>query len=279
VRAPIFSYISPLGFFAVLAFCGMVLFVALSISAVVEMQSSRNEAIERILSEVLVFAVLAVALLIFRRFKRSAEEVMVTVGTPPIVLLRSFVDDTGHASGQRLKETFEQLVARQLRPYGPFVAIGRPGEALPRLGAARTYASDTEWRARALEMMAASRLIAVIVGATPGLGWELGQIVERGWTDKLLLLIPLLPAAERSSRLAVLANLLAGTRWQASLEGADGTGVVAARLDGDGCVTFIAATGDSHDNVFYNDAIRVALHGILCRDRTRVIGTTTSKGS
>jgi hypothetical protein len=159
------------------------------------------------------------------------------------------------------------------------VAIGRPGEALPQLGAARTYASDAEWRAKVLAIMAASRLIAVIVGATPGLGWELGQIVERGWTDKLLLVIPLLPAAERSSRLAVLANLLAGTHWQASLEGADGTGVVAARLNGDGCVTLVAATSDSHDNAFYDDAIRIALHGILCRNRTQVTGTTTCKGS
>jgi hypothetical protein len=71
-------------------------------------------------------------------------------------------------------------------------------------------------------MMAANRLIAFIVGATPGLGWELGQIVERGWTNKLLILFPLLSASERSARIAVVANLLAGTKWEASLEGADG---------------------------------------------------------
>jgi hypothetical protein len=177
----------------------------------------------------LVFAILTVIFLIYRRFKRTAENVMTIVKTPPIVLLRSFVDDTGYPSGRRLKHTFEQLVAQQLRPYGPFVAIGRPGESLPQLGAARTYTSDAEWQEKALAMMAASRLIAFVVGATPGLGWELGQIVERGWTDKLLLLFPLLSASERSSRIAMLAKLLAGTRWEASLEGADGAGAVAAR--------------------------------------------------
>jgi hypothetical protein len=128
-------------------------------------------------------------------------------------------------------------------------------------------------------MMAASRLIALIVGATPGLGWELGQIVERGWTNKLLFLFPLLSAQERSCRIAVLANLLAGTKWEASLVGADGTGVVAARLVGDDSKTLIAATGDSPANAFYDDAIRVALHGILCRDRMQVIGMTRSNGS
>src|SRR5262249_34948000 len=138
---------------------------------------------------------------------------------------------------------------------------------------------DAEWQEKALAMMAASRLIAVIVGETSGLGWEIGQIVERGWTDKLLLLFPLLSASERSSRIAVLANLLVGTKWGASLEGADGAGVVAARLAGDGRITLIAATGDSPDNTFYDDAIRVALHGILCRDRMQVIGMTPSKGS
>jgi hypothetical protein len=147
---------------------------------------------------------------------------------------------------------------------------------LPQLGAARTYPSYTEWQEKALAMMAASRLIAAIVGATPGLGWELGQIVERGWTAKLLLLLPLLSASDRSSRIAVLAKLLAGTRWETSLEGADGAGVVAARLAGDGSVTLIAATGDSPDNAFYDDAIKVALHGILCRDRIQVIGMTNS---
>jgi hypothetical protein len=158
---------------------------------------------------------------------------MEIVKTPPIVFLRSFVDDIGHTSGRgegRFKHTFEQLVARQLRPYGPFVAIGRPGEALPQLGAARTYTSDAEWQEKALAMMAASRLIAIIVGATPGLGWELGQIVKRGWTDKLLVLFPLLSPSERSARIAVLASLLAGTRWEAGLGVADGAGVVAARL-------------------------------------------------
>jgi hypothetical protein len=53
---------------------------------------------------------------------------------------------------------------------------------------------------------------------------------------------------------------------------------VAARLAGDGSVTLIAATGDV-DNRFYDDAIRVALHGILCRDRIQVVGTTTGKVS
>jgi hypothetical protein len=276
VTVPLFSYVSPLGVVVALAFCGIVFVVFVS-PEIDTWWRLRDEATRRILIEVLLFAVISVVLLIIRHFKRSAEDAMAIVGTSPVVVLRSFVDDTGHASGRgqgRFKHTFEQLVARQLRRYGPFVAIGRPGEALPQLGAARTYTSDAEWQEKALAMMAASRLIAVIVGATPGLGWELGQIVKRGWTDKLLILFPLLSASERSARISVLASLLAGTRWGASLEAADGAWVVAARLAGDGSITLIAATGDSPDNTFYDDAIKVALHGILCRDQMQVIGMT-----
>jgi hypothetical protein len=186
VKVPLFSYASRLGPVAVLAFVGMVYFVVIVDALALGIPRNWLELFAEVLGSTVV---LPVALFIYRHFIRTAEEVMATVSTPPIVLLRSFVDDTGHESGQRPAQTFEQLVARQIRPYGPFVAIGRPGE-LPQLGAARTYASHPGWQDTALALMAASRLIAVIVGATPGLRWELGQIVERGWTDKLLLLFP-----------------------------------------------------------------------------------------
>lgn len=170
VRVPLFTYISPLGLVTVLAFFGLV-FVAVIVAGteIEKLSSLRDEAIERILFEVLFFVILTIVFLIYRRFRRTAEEVIAIVSSPPIVLLRSFVGRPAMrvAEGKGVsKRTFEQLVALQLRPYGPFVGIGRPGEALPQPGAARTYTSDAEWQEKALPMMAASRRIAFIVGAT-----------------------------------------------------------------------------------------------------------------
>jgi hypothetical protein len=74
VRVPLFSYISPLGMVAVLAFCGMVFFAMLVASTEIDkLLSFRNEAIERILIEVLLFVIITVVYLIYRRFKRTAE--------------------------------------------------------------------------------------------------------------------------------------------------------------------------------------------------------------
>jgi hypothetical protein len=65
VRVPFYSYVSPLGIVAVLAFCGVVFFaVIVAVTEIEKRPSSRNEAIERILFEVLPFVIIAVAFLI-----------------------------------------------------------------------------------------------------------------------------------------------------------------------------------------------------------------------
>ena len=72
----------------------------------------------------------------------------------------------------------EQELARILGRVGPVVAIGRPGEPLPELGAARLYASDDEWRDVIRDLMRRARLVVVRAGATPNLQWEIDEAVR-----------------------------------------------------------------------------------------------------
>src|SRR5262249_32101397 len=92
----------------------------------------------------------------------------------PIVLLRSFQDDEKSVKrrsvlarllfwgfGRHIR--LEQAIAGELSRFGPFVAIGEPGERLPDLGAARAYFSDDEWQAAVLDWIGRARTIVVIV--------------------------------------------------------------------------------------------------------------------
>ena len=109
---------------------------------------------------------------------------------PPVVYIRSFADDDAILLGSRLQRLFlsiftymaavspEQELARILRRVGPVVAIGRPGEPLPELGAARLYASDDQWRDVMRDLMRRARLVVVRAGATPNLQWEIDEAIR-----------------------------------------------------------------------------------------------------
>ena len=44
-----------------------------------------------------------------------------------------------------MPRTPEEELAGILRCFGPFVAIGRPGEEVSEIGAARMYVEDDDW--------------------------------------------------------------------------------------------------------------------------------------
>ena len=70
--------------------------------------------------------------------------------------------------------------------FGPFVAIGEPGERLPDLGAARAYFSDHEWQAAVLDWIGRARTIVIIVGKTRWVTWELQRVIASGKLDHLV---------------------------------------------------------------------------------------------
>ena len=119
----------------------------------------------------------------------SAEQMMATDPRPPVVYLRSFEADSEivlrpdgfwHKVATSLIDyavTFspEQELAEILNRVGPVIAIGKPGEPLPELGAARLYVGDADWKAKVTDMMARSRLVIIRTGSTPNLQWEIEQ--------------------------------------------------------------------------------------------------------
>ena len=121
----------------------------------------------------------------------GADEAMARDPRPPVLYLRSFADDGAsmiEASrwslirrGTRLAApvTPEQEIAEFLARIGPVVAIGKPGEPLPELGAARLYVSDEQWQDKVLELMRQAALVVVRLGASPGLLWEIERSLER----------------------------------------------------------------------------------------------------
>lgn len=128
------------------------------------------------------------------RRARSLRQVPFGLKTDPdsFLLLRSFSDDsltmrTMMAAGGvdapvfpvgRLR--FEEHLTRLLQTSGRVVAIGRPGERLPELGAVRTYWPDSEWQDQVRLTASRARAVVLVAGASDGLAWELSHLREWG---------------------------------------------------------------------------------------------------
>jgi hypothetical protein len=86
--------------------------------------------------------------------------------------------------------TEEELVARTLNDFGPMVTIGKPGEQLRELGAARMYVSEQEWHEKVSLLMQSAKLVVLRLGQTEGLWWELGQAIGKMRPEQLLIFVP-----------------------------------------------------------------------------------------
>lgn len=131
-----------------------------------------------------------------RRLAATARELRSGGWGAPILLLRSFADDamamavTGRLAATRKATTFEETLTGQLWAYGPVIAIGRPGERAPPSGAAREYYAHEDWQAGAEAMIRESRWVAMLVGATEGLGWEIRRLESLDVLKRLILIVP-----------------------------------------------------------------------------------------
>lgn len=90
-----------------------------------------------------------------------------------------------------LSRRFEDLIAETVWPYAKMVAIGRPGDVLPRLGALRMQVdpSAEEWRKAVQRLLAAARHVLIAVGISSGLKWEFSQFEAGASPLKLSLII------------------------------------------------------------------------------------------
>jgi hypothetical protein len=129
---------------------------------------------------------------------KSAREIISSDIRSPIVYLRSFIADKTDQPNQFLiySENFfpftkESGMVRQLRTIGPVVAIGRPVEHLPPLGAARIYVGGTDWRAVVGDLLDAARFVVIQAGGlTRGIEWEMRRVRCELPSEKVVLWFP-----------------------------------------------------------------------------------------
>jgi len=122
----------------------------------------------------------------------------------PVLLLQSFALDSLplssleqqnsyswlHLFGWLDQRTFEDRLTEAFADVGPVIAIGRPGEAVQPLGAAREYADEDSWRDAVLNRARTAQLVLMLVDGTPGMEWELEHIPSVNGLRRIVLVLP-----------------------------------------------------------------------------------------
>lgn len=125
---------------------------------------------------------------------KRAEDSLKKSDRRPIFYLRSFALDDVLGQPSILELFFnvnianaEQSLTARLARCGPVIAIGRPSEKLPSLGASRFYVSDELWQEKVADVATVARLVVWASGTTPGLQWEISHLVRELPPEKLIL--------------------------------------------------------------------------------------------
>jgi len=124
-----------------------------------------------------------------------AEQMLRRVGAPVVLLLRSFDDDdlvdlTFTTTYQVVPGRYEARLLKALAPLGPAVALGRPGERDPEMGALRLYVKDKHWQRAIAHLMARATAVVGVVGGTRGLWWEIEFAIRNAPLERLLFFFP-----------------------------------------------------------------------------------------
>jgi hypothetical protein len=126
----------------------------------------------------------------------SGEQRLASDPRKPVVYLRSFAADALGAgavgSWLLLKlnySTDEEQLAAVMNEFGPFIAIGAPGETLPTLGANRIYTGEGDWRMRVQALLQEARLVVLRAGTTENFWWEFQAVRACVPPERVLLLV------------------------------------------------------------------------------------------
>jgi hypothetical protein len=125
----------------------------------------------------------------------SAKDILARDSRAPVLFLRSFDEESLDVMGH----VYEEDLVAGLQPIGPAVAIGRPGEPRPALGAARFYVDDQHWQEAVLFVLDYARAVVLQVGGSSGLGWEIEHVLGDLHPESLLFYFPLTSAEKDSS--------------------------------------------------------------------------------
>jgi hypothetical protein len=144
---------------------------------------------------------------------RSADNLLSKDTRPPVLYLRSFIEDETTSSeigpsglveiavkslvvsGSTVFSYFfnkseEEHLANIFRKLGPCIAIGIPGEQLPPLGMARMHLPEEEWQAKVQELLSRARAVVLRAGHTKNFWWEVDQAIKLVRPERLLFLLP-----------------------------------------------------------------------------------------
>jgi len=115
----------------------------------------------------------------------------------PVLFLRSFDDDDLVDPTPRMvpfgdffPRRYEETLAAALRPVGPMVSIGRPGETLALLGGGRLFVPDHAWRVAVDYLRHHAAAVVLMVGRTDGIWWEIASCLKRVPLPRLLFFFP-----------------------------------------------------------------------------------------
>ena len=137
------------------------------------------------------------------------------------------------------------------------MAIGKPGERLPQLGAHRLYVGDADWQQVVTSYITRAEPIILIAGKTTWVQWELSNIAALGRLNRLLIVFPRSTDAERTARWQNLKLALDGTPWSVAADTIDITGALAVFMQAEGFVVIRSRAAHESD---YQGALRVATY-------------------
>jgi hypothetical protein len=118
-----------------------------------------------------------------RHLAPDADAAMASDRRAPVVYLRSFEDDDTLGN-------VEWALCDVMEDVGPFVAVGRPRDTLPPLGASRSYRKNEDWQDYVRGLLDRAALVVMLAGKTRGLQWELSQCSTRLSPERLVVLVP-----------------------------------------------------------------------------------------
>jgi len=190
---------------------------------------------------------------------------------PPILYLRSFDDDrldipSVHSARRPFAElfslsgrdAFEESIAWELAANGPVVAVGHPARSTASLGAARELLDPATWQRDVAERMRGAAAIVLAVGDTPGLAWEVGEIVRSGHLPKTHFIVPPADRAAVVERWAATCDAIHRAVGRLVVPPVDIADSLTARIETDtGAVTLTWA--DRIDEAAYRAAVDRAL--------------------
>jgi hypothetical protein len=133
----------------------------------------------------------------------DAKQLMNEDPRPCVLFLRSFSDDQISLENAKppwylrvldpgsVNSNLEELVVKTYSDIGPVIAIGRPTDEIPPLGAARHYLGGEDWQSTVRSLIREASVIIIGIGpSSEGLDWELNTIATEGQINKTLFLVP-----------------------------------------------------------------------------------------